>query len=140
MDPKLIFLPVFLQVLLTFAIALWMARLRIREMNEKRIPAQDIRTRAMAAVRLEDSQPASDNYMNQFEMPVLFYVLAIIVYLTASVSWAMLVLLCLYVAARVVHSAIQLGRNNVRQRFAAFLVSNLFLAVGWIYLAVRIFA
>ncbi len=94
----------------------------------------------MAVARLEDSQPASDNYMNQFEMPVLFYVLAIIVYLTASVSWAMLVLLCLYVAARVVHAAIQLGRNNVRQRFAAFLVSNLFLAVGWIYLAVRIFA
>jgi hypothetical protein len=139
MTQKLIFIPLFLQVLLTFLVGFRLLGLRLAEIRRRRIPPEQLRTRVQAAAQFKDSHPASDNFQNLFEFPVLFYVLVIVTYLTASASWLMFVLLCLFVLCRAAHSAIHLGPNNPIHRFIAFAASSLFLLVGWGVLSVRLF-
>lgn len=139
MKQDLIFLPLFLQVLLTFLVGFRLMHVRMREIRRRRIRPEELRTRVEAAARYEESRSAADNVQNLFEFPVLFYVLVIVAYLTGSVSWLLLVLLFLFVAARAAHSFIHVGYNNVLHRFTAFVVSLVFLLAGWVVLAVRLY-
>jgi hypothetical protein len=138
MNQNLIFLPLFLQVLLTFLVGFRLMFVRLREIRRRRIRPQELRTRVDAATRFEESRSAADNFQNLFEFPVLFYVLVIVAYLTGSVSWLLLVLLFFFVAARAAHSAIHVGYNNVMHRFTAFVISMGFLLAGWVVLALRL--
>jgi len=138
MNQNLIFLPLFLQALLTFLVGFWLMFVRLREMQSRRIRPQDLETRVDSSERFNDSRPVADNFQNLFEFPVLFYVLVIVAYLTSSVSWLLLVLLFLYVAARVAHSVIHVSYNTVLHRFWAFLISVVILLAGWMVLTVRL--
>ena len=71
---------------------------------------------------------------NHFEVPPLFYVGVIFLYITNSVTFFALGLAWLYVASRCVHSFIHLGSNNVSQRFFTFGASLIFLAGMWLAL------
>jgi len=65
--------PVFVVVLLTFAVLFWMARSRIGALKGGHVKMGDIalgQTNWPAKV-----QQVSNNYHSQFQMPVLFYVL-----------------------------------------------------------------
>jgi len=139
MRQNLVFIPLFLQVLLTFVVGFWLLFLRMKEIRANRIQPQELETRAQSGARFQESLSAADNFLNLFELPVLFYVLVIVAYLTASVSWLLVTLLYLFVAGRVAHSVIHVGYNNVMHRFAAFGVSTLILLAGWLVLAVRLF-
>lgn len=138
MSQNLIFLPLFLQVLLTFLVGFRLMFVRLREIRRRRIRPEELRTRVEAATRFEESRSAADNFQNLFEFPVLFYVLVIVAYLTGSASWLLLILLLGFVAARAAHSIIHVGYNNVLHRFSAFVVSMGFLLAGWVVLAVRL--
>ncbi len=79
---------------------------------------------------------AQRSFHNQFEMPVLFFVvcLAAVVFDKQTVwmvgaAWA-------YVVTRVLHTFIHLTRNKVLWRFRVFILSNFFLLAMWILLAV----
>lgn len=138
MNQNLIFLPLFLQVLLTFLVGFWLMFVRLREMQSRRIRPQELETRVDASARFNDSRPAADNFQNLFEFPVLFYVLVIVAHLTSSVSWLLLTLLFLFVAARAAHSVIHISYNTVMHRFWAFAISVLILLAGWVVLTVRL--
>ena len=51
--------------------------MRIGQMKRERIHPQSVATSAQAAARLTDSR-AADNFRNLFELPVLFYVVALL--------------------------------------------------------------
>jgi hypothetical protein len=140
MNQDLIFLTLFMQVLLTFLVGFRLMFVRLREIRRRRIRPEELRTRVEAAARYEESRSAADNFQNLFELPVLFYVLVIVAYLTGSVSWLLLVLLFLFVMARAAHSFIHVGYNNVLHRFTAFVVSFGFLLAGWVVLAARLYS
>ena len=72
------------------------------------------------------------NYMNLLELPMLFYVVCIVLYVTAGASIATIALAWAFVVLRVVHSLIHLTYNRVLHRLAAFTASNaaLIVAVG----------
>lgn len=74
------------------------------------------------------------NFTNLFEMPVLFYVACLILYVTNNVDSAGLTLGWLYVALRIAHSLVHLTYNNVFHRLAVFAASNLVLLVLWVRL------
>jgi len=76
--------------------------------------------------------------MNLFEMPVLFYVASVILFVTNAVDGLALVLAWLYVASRIAHSLIHLTCNNVIHRLAAFAASNVVLLVLWVRLVVTL--
>jgi hypothetical protein len=78
------------------------------------------------------------NLMNLLEMPVLFYVVCVALYVTRQVEPGMLVLAWAYVLLRVVHSLIHTTTNRILQRLASFAVSNFVLLAIWIWFAIRI--
>jgi hypothetical protein len=75
---------------------------------------------------------------NHFELPPLFYIATLFLYVTGSVTPIAVALAWLYFASRCVHSFIHLGSNNVTHRFIAFAVSGLILAGLWIVLLLSV--
>lgn len=78
------------------------------------------------------------NFMNLLEMPVLFYVVCISLYVTKNVDSASVWLAWLYVLLRVLHSVIHLSYNRVTHRLLAFALSNLALIALWVVFIVRL--
>ena len=57
---------------------------------------------------------------NHFEVPPLFHIAVVALFVTHSVSPSSIILAWLFVASRLVHTFIHLGHNNVSQRFFVF--------------------
>jgi len=110
---------------------------RVGEMRARRIPPQDIATSQQAASLLRNVQ-AADNFRNLFELPVLFYVLCIALYVTRSASHAFVLGAWVFVCARVLHSLIHCTYNRVMHRFAAYLIGGLVLFAMWIAFAIEL--
>ncbi|MFC7300977.1 MAPEG family protein [Cognatiluteimonas weifangensis] len=131
---RAIFLPAAAMVALTFAVWLRMYSSRVGEMRRKRIHPQAVATSAQMAARLEDTR-AADNFRNLFELPVLFYLALVVAALTAQVDTVVLALAWLFVALRIVHSAIHCSYNKVMHRFQAYLAGSVALWALWGVLA-----
>lgn len=131
MNQKLILLPLFAQVLLTIMVSLRLVTARVKEMRNKRIHPQKIATTADASQQLSDSINISDNFSNQFETPVVFYTLIILLYVTDMASTVFMVLTSMFVILRYVHSYIHCGSNNVLRRFYVFVTSAVLLWMTW---------
>ena len=69
----------------------------------------------------------TDNYNHLFEQPVLFYALAVYLYLSQSDDELQVQLAWGYVALRTFHSFIQLTSNNVSARAVVFIASMMVL-------------
>jgi len=131
---KPLLLPLLAQVALTFIVMTSMYRTRVTEMNSKQIPPQQIKTRSRSKALLTDSAPASDNYSNLFELPVLFYT-AILLTLILMVQDSILVTLAwAFVSSRYVHSFIHVTYNQVMHRFSVFIFSSFVLLAFWVRL------
>jgi hypothetical protein len=78
------------------------------------------------------------NFMNLLEMPVLFYVVCISLYVTKNVDSASIWCAWLYVCLRILHSIIHLTYNNVVHRLLAFVLSNFMLIILWIIFIARL--
>jgi len=131
---KPLLLPLLIQVFLTFLVWFKMYYDRINEMKDKNIGAQQVSTRAGGRSVLIDSAASADNFMNQFEMPVLFFV-AILLALNLMWQDPLLVLFSwLFVALRIVHSLIHTTYNNVMHRFWAYVLSSFVLLGMWVRL------
>ncbi|TWI04502.1 hypothetical protein IP90_00635 [Luteimonas cucumeris] len=137
MNANAIFLPALAMVALTLVVWLRMFFMRVGQMKRERIHPQAVATSAQATARLTDSR-AADNFRNLFELPVLFYLALVVAALTGSVTTAMLAFAWLFVALRVVHSAIQCSYNKVMHRFYAYLASGVVLWALWACLALRL--
>jgi hypothetical protein len=71
------------------------------------------------------------NLMNLLELPVLFYVACITLYMTKTVDTTSLTLAWSYFTLRACHSAVHLGYNNVYHRLTLFALSNVLLVIMW---------
>jgi hypothetical protein len=67
----------------------------------------------------------SDNFKNLFEMPVLFYALALYLFVAGQVDGAYLAAGWIFAAFRVLHSAVHCTFNHVMLRFSLYLISCL---------------
>lgn len=132
-----IFGPAFAMVALTAVVMARMLFERTRQMRAGRIHFRDIPSGSQMAARFADTR-AADNYRNLFEMPVLFYLALVVAAIAGLVTPLSLGLAWVYVALRVVHSAIHCGYNRVMHRFYAFLASNLVLWALWAWLGWRL--
>ena len=126
--------PAFTMVLLTFVVQLRMYVLRITEMRRLRIHPQAVATSARAAERFVDTR-AADNFRNLFELPVLFYLALGVAFALRIGDDATLALAWLFVALRVLHSAIHCSYNKVMHRFFAYLAGSVALMLLWARLA-----
>ncbi len=71
---------------------------------------------------------------NHFEVPPLFHIGVILIFVTNTVTDVNLTAAWLFVALRMVHSLIHLINNNVSQRFFCFGLSLVCLTTMWVSL------
>ena len=115
---KLILLPVLLQVLLTIVVYFALVVAKIRAKNNGEV---DLKKAAL----YDDAWPESvvkinNNIRNQFQLPVLFYVVTIVLWLLDSVGMLALALAWIFVASRAVHAYVHTGSNYVPLRRGVF--------------------
>ncbi len=69
--------------------------------------------------------------MNLLEMPVLFYVICLMLFVSGRVDATYLYLAWGYVALRVLHSAVHVTYNNIMHRLTIFAASNFAVIAMW---------
>lgn len=131
--------PAFALASWTFIVLMLIPFYRIRAGQRREIRTEDFKYGESATVPGYVSIP-NRNYMNLLELPILFYIVCILFFITGNVSSMAITLAWVYVALRVIHSLIHLGYNNVLHRLAAFALSNVALIALWIVAAQRIIA
>ena len=121
-----IFGPFFATILLTFVVWVYMYVRRIRFLMSKAVDPKDMAVPgALAAISPPEVSNPSDNLKNLFEIPVLFYALALYLFVTNQVDGAYVVAGWVFVAFRVLHSAVHCTINIVMLRFYLYLFSTL---------------
>jgi hypothetical protein len=138
MSIESVLLPLFVQVLLTFTLLCILAVRRQRMFRNREMHPQDLAVRG-AREPLPVAQ-AAGSYQNQFEIPVLFYVLVILALYTRKADLVFVILSWIFVFARIVQAFIHVGPNIVPRRGLAFGISMLVLFIMWIIFIVRILA
>ncbi|MGH8106979.1 MAG: MAPEG family protein, partial [Arenimonas sp.] len=102
----------------------------VRAGRRREIRAEDFKYGESATVPGYVSIP-NRNYMNLLELPILFYVVCLLLYITSVASPYAIQLAWAYVILRIIHSLIHLSYNNVMHRLAAFALSNFALISLW---------
>ena len=129
-NPAILY-PMFALAAWTLVILLLIPVVRARSARRREIVIDDFKYGESPAVPPAVSIP-NRNYMNLLELPMLFYVVCIVLYLTAGSSTATIALAWAFVALRIVHSLIHLTYNRVVHRLAAFTASNVALVMLWV--------
>jgi hypothetical protein len=136
MSLQAVLLPLFVEVALTFALLIWMFRLRSEALRTGQVQARDIALRQpnwpTGALQVANS------LQNQFELPVLFYVLTILAWITRHADLAFVVMAWIFVLSRFVHAYIHCTSNRVRLRGTVYGVGAVVLLIMWVIFAVRI--
>jgi hypothetical protein len=70
----------------------------------------------------ENVVKVSNNIANQFEAPILFYVLCLVLYSISAVGIVAIVLAWLFVLSRFAHAYVHIGSNYVPMRLRLFLL------------------
>jgi len=130
MDKTSILFPMITLVALTFAVLLLIPVRRFRAGIAGQIRYDDFKYGESARVPPEVSIP-NRNMMNLLELPLLFYVACLVYLVIGRIDEFALALAWLYVALRIVHSAIHVTYNRVRHRLIAFAASNVVLVMFW---------
>ena len=102
MSLQAVLLPVFVQVALSLALVIWLAWLRTRALDRKEVRPDDIALGQK--VWPERIVQIGNSFQNQFELPVLFYLAAIIAILTRKADLAFVILSWIFVVSRLVHA------------------------------------
>lgn len=133
-----ILLPVFAQVLLTFAVLLRLGHVRGQAVKAGLVTDREGAVLGDERVWPATVRQASACFRNQFEVPVLFYVVMTLLLVTRKADYLTLVLAWVFVVSRYVHAGIHLGPNVVGARFGLFSVGVLALMAVWVIFALAI--
>ena len=121
----------------TLCVLLLMAFRRIRAAYSGRVQPREYTFGESPNVPADVALP-NRNYMNLLELPVLFYVVCILAYVTGLEQNAFVTLAWTYVGLRVLHSLVHILYNRVTHRLAVFAASNLVLIGLWTLLVNRL--
>jgi len=126
-----IFLPVSAMAMLTFMVLLLIPYKRVKARLANQVSNEDFSYGESQRVPGSVALP-NRNMMNLLEIPVLFYVLCIILFITGNVTPFFVNSAWIYFALRLGHSIVHLSYNHVLHRLAFFASSNLVLLIMWI--------
>ena len=136
MTIPMILAPLFVQVLLTLALMLGMMYFRTGSLLRGETRFEDIAMR-------EPNWPKRPTqfayaFSNQFELPVLFYVLTILAMITRHADLLFVIMAWVFVVLRVFQALVHVTNNNVRHRRGLYGLGAIVLLVMWIIFIVRI--
>ena len=136
MSIQAVLLPLFVLVLLTFVLGFWAAYLRVQAVRNREVHPRDV------ALREPNWPPRVLKvvyaFQNQLELPLLFYVLTILAWITRQADLLFLVLAWIFVVLRILHAAVHVSSNNLAQRAILFIAGAVVLAAMWLIFALRI--
>ena len=132
----MVLLPLFVQIFLTFALLMGMAMSRGQALKSGETKFKDIALR-------QPNWPAraaqlGNCYANQFEVPVLFYVLIALALPLRHADLIIVMLSWVFVVTRFVHAGIFVTSNDVRTRSLAWFAGVIVVFVMWLYFALKI--
>lgn len=119
----MVLLPVFVLVALTFALLFGMTR------TQRGAPASSAPNRATQL---------ADCYRDQFELPVLFYLLIALALPLRRADLIIVMLSWVFVVTRFAHAGIFVTSNDSAPRSTAWLASALVLFAMWLYFALKL--
>src|SRR6185312_10175979 len=119
MNQTAIFWPVIAQVLLVYLVY---GLLGLR--RKAAVEAGDARVSDFRENRKEPPQSifVNNNLLNQFQLPVLFYVVCLCLYVTQGNSIVTVALAWIFVVLRYLHASIHITSNRIRYRSPVFAV------------------
>ena len=136
MSVQMVLLPVFVLVGLAFALLLGMVSARTGALKSRQTSLKDI---ALGKANWpERTAQIGDCFSNQFEIPVLFYILIALALPLRHADLVIVLLSWVFVVTRFAHAGIFVTSNDVRTRSLAWFAGVLVLFAMWIYFALRI--
>ncbi len=130
-EHRLILWPMAALAALTFFVLSLMPMFRVGDTMAGRVGAHDFKYGESDKVP-EKTRLYNRNYMNLLELPVLFYVVCSILYMTDTLTQLELYLAWGFVGLRVLHTLLHLTLNKVIIRLVLFALSTVTLVVLWI--------
>ncbi|MBP1859384.1 MAPEG family protein [Rhizobium herbae] len=130
-----IFWPVIAQVALIHAVYILMLKRRSRAVRTGLAKLQDY---WIPAIEPEPSATVARSLINQFELPVLFFLVCTLLYLTAGVNHAVLAIAWLFVLSRFAHAYVHVTSNRLKFRQRLFVAGFVLNVVLWVLFAVHI--
>jgi hypothetical protein len=136
MSVRMVLLPVFVLVGLAFALLISMAFARRNALVSKETRVRDI-------VLGQQNWPVratqiGNCFKNQFEMPVLFYILIALALPLRHADLVIVALSWVFVVTRFVHAGIFVTSNDLNYRSLAWFAGVLVVFVMWVYFALKI--
>lgn len=130
--------PVFVQVLLTFVLLLMAGRARLRDLQARTLRISDI---ALGQNVWPDKTAQIGNaFNNQFQLPLLFFVLVIFTMMTGKQDYVFIACEWLFVILRIAHAYVHVTTNHVPRRFQLYTAGAVVLMLMWLWYAIRIMA
>jgi hypothetical protein len=136
MSLRMILLPLFVEVALTFVLLFWMAGLRGGAFKRGEVRYEDIALREPNWPR--GTLAVANSFHNQLELPMLFYVLTILAYITHHAGLAFVLLAWVFVVLRLMQAGVHVTNNKVPLRGAFFGAGALVLAIMWLMYMIEI--
>ena len=137
MQPAHIFIPFAGMLLLTLLVWLRMFQLRIGHISRTGVQPT---SRADLDAFPPKAVAASNNFVNLFELPVLFYACVLALYVLNQVDYIHVICAYGFLAFRVLHSLIHCTYNHIMQRFGVYAIASVFLWIIVVRLVLGIFA
>ena len=136
MTIPMILAPLFVLVLMTFVLGILLAALRGPALTRGEVRPEQVSLR-------EPNWPpralqVGYSFQNQFELPMLFYVLTILVMFTKHADILFVMMAWIFVVMRLAHAFVHCTSNNLSARGAFFGIGALVLAIMWVIFIVRI--
>lgn len=135
MNQTAIFWPLLAQIVLVYLVyALLGLRRRVALRSGRAVPDQFRENRDEP----RESIFASNNLRNQFELPVLFYIVVLCIYVTHGNTILTLTLAWLFVVLRYLHAFVHVTSNDLRLRSPLFAFGYVVLGLLWLIFALHI--
>jgi hypothetical protein len=114
MSIRTVLLPLLVLVLLTFVLGFWAAYLRVQAVRNREVKPREVSLRELnwppQVLKITHA------FQNQLELPMLFYVLTILAWITRQADLLFLLLAWIFVVLRLLHAAVHVTSNNLAQR------------------------
>lgn len=135
MPLAMILAPVFALVALAFILLFLMGPSRFRALAKGEAGAEG---RLDPRGSPERCRPAGKAFSDEFELPILFYILATLALITRKADILFVLLSWVFVATRYAHAFVHVTSNNIKLRFPLFAAGAVVLLVMWVLLALAI--
>lgn len=135
LEPDLIFIPIILMVIATFTVYIILSKVRVRLFKEGKASLESFE---IGKGQPTESVKLNNVLKNQFELPVLFYLVCLSLYVTQTVTIINLALAFLFVLFKALHIKEHIKDNVVKKRRSLFVRSFQILLLLWIAFVIQL--